>query len=942
MPLSPSNRSRRAHAFCLIACPASVALSCAPLACAPSDEAWLRARLTHVAEPTLDALFHADDASFRDFARNAGGASIEQLERSLYATLDATSSERWSTSRRRILPPLRRVVACEGELFGFVGNKGWIARFESLSDEEGMALVRCLERRRESSRNPMEELAAIARELDRLGCADDAARVRLDRARLGSNVAAEAEVLAREALAAAREAGRASLVCEALGDLAALDARRGEIDSLAAHIQEAMTIAVAHRLPQAADLAYFHSGWMQGQGRQGLAAELREAAVRMGREFGAGAREIDFLLMALSIHADYGNWHLVEKDLHRAEPLLSLVQEAEGIPTDGAVQSGVFPGLQARYEETKRSLRVYEGRRLMQTGRIEAAEQEFQTLLDEDHQRTGNGGPNDASGDVALFFHWGRGLLDNGQAERSLAPIRRGIEISKQQQRAALELRFRMLQLEAEVQLSPLEDAETTFRTVFATPMLRRVDAWTELDADLLESRFAFRRGELVLAWSLAGRAYARLQSLAASAEPSTEPHREIEGAARLWEVVRLLAGDEIDSAYGCELVRAEGHAGVVSPNGKGARHAKSSGRAPEDLRVASDRAREQVLRWTQLTGGAHLLYRVGRDHVERWCALRNRVRCDTLALGPDELRDRVAAVIAEMSRDPNDPEAMIDGALSTALSDLGRVLIPEDASMAGAVLVTADGFLRSLPFEALGVAAGDYVPLLEARDVAYLHGTRLLQQRGEQRGLIVSDPLLPDDLRRRYPSLVELGGRESATLAAQHPDAVVLSGQAATKANLLATWRNAGWIYYAGHLIRDAENPFWTFLPLATEPGAVRIQDARLEILDIRNAALSNCRLVVLSGCRSGAPFVTRRNAMPSLADAFVDAGADAVTFTFWDVRDDAVAELTLPLFEEWTAGNSAANALSEARRRLLRTSTGIRHPFGWAVYGLQLGGLE
>ena len=51
----------------------------------------------------------------------------------------------------------------------------------------------------------------------------------------------------------------------------------------------------------------------------------------------------------------------------------------------------------------------------------------------------------------------------------------------------------------------------------------------------------------------------------------------------------------------------------------------------------------------------------------------------------------------------------------------------------------------------------------------------------------------------------------------------------------------------------------------------------------------MKGCRLAVLSGCGSGAPFADGVITAPSLGDAFLDAGADASMQTFWRIRDES-----------------------------------------------------
>ncbi len=163
-----------------------------------------------------------------------------------------------------------------------------------------------------------------------------------------------------------------------------------------------------------------------------------------------------------------------------------------------------------------------------------------------------------------------------------------------------------------------------------------------------------------------------------------------------------------------------------------------------------------------------------------------------------------------------------------------------------------------------------------------------------------------------------------------------------ATRTALFGVWEQAPFVYVAAHFIRDPELPYLTFLPLTQAPGSPRIEESYLDVDDIRTADLRRCRLVVLSGCASGAPYVTAGKAAPGLGDALVDAGALAVVDTFWRVRDDEAARLMQGFIQEWAAdGQPPELALPAAQRAYLHGPRGARHPFTWAAYAVRLGRL-
>jgi CHAT domain-containing protein len=125
------------------------------------------------------------------------------------------------------------------------------------------------------------------------------------------------------------------------------------------------------------------------------------------------------------------------------------------------------------------------------------------------------------------------------------------------------------------------------------------------------------------------------------------------------------------------------------------------------------------------------------------------------------------------------------------------------------------------------------------------------------------------------------------------------------------------------------------TFLPLAVAPDAPR-EHAVLDILDVRNASFRGTRLVVLSGCGSGAPWVGTVMA-PGLGDAFLDAGAAAVLQTRWEIEDAFARDLVTEFTRRFAEGQDPVTALNAVKREARHRGMA---PFHWASYSIVLGG--
>jgi CHAT domain-containing protein len=150
---------------------------------------------------------------------------------------------------------------------------------------------------------------------------------------------------------------------------------------------------------------------------------------------------------------------------------------------------------------------------------------------------------------------------------------------------------------------------------------------------------------------------------------------------------------------------------------------------------------------------------------------------------------------------------------------------------------------------------------------------------------------------------------------------------------------RDASYFYFAVHTLRDPAVPYLVLIPLAADSLDTGPDAEYLDILDIRNCDLSRCRVAILSGCSSGAPYVALAGSGPSLGDAFLDSGSGAVIQTFWDVDDNDARNLMTAFVRLWKGTClTEVKTLSEARRRAMMSSDGVRHPSSWASYSIKL----
>lgn len=333
--------------------------------------------------------------------------------------------------------------------------------------------------------------------------------------------------------------------------------------------------------------------------------------------------------------------------------------------------------------------------------------------------------------------------------------------------------------------------------------------------------------------------------------------------------------------------------------------------------------------------GEAHLVFAFVGEKLCRWFATSSGVTLDTLAGDGVAWRDRVSAA-----------QRALHGSLGSdaargrvQLRSLARDLLPErlrsDARLHRLYWSPA-GALAAIPVEALDVGTSDrYEPLASRIEVAALRGRDPERAPGPHVAVLAA-PALSDSQQRLYPQLgpLEQSASEAEDVRALWPEARVLSGHAANESAVLSSWEGSGLIHIAAHLVRLDEIPYYDFIPLA--PGGPGEGDATLEVADVRQQDLSRCELVVLSTCASGVPYVGRRRVGPSMADAFLDAGARSVLRTLRPVEDQEAREFVSRFLREWKQNGHDAVAAAHATRLHLAAEQKWDSPAAWATWSV------
>jgi CHAT domain-containing protein len=171
----------------------------------------------------------------------------------------------------------------------------------------------------------------------------------------------------------------------------------------------------------------------------------------------------------------------------------------------------------------------------------------------------------------------------------------------------------------------------------------------------------------------------------------------------------------------------------------------------------------------------------------------------------------------------------------------------------------------------------------------------------------------------------------EVETIAADLPKpSTVLLGARATETNFKQLPLNQyNVIHLALHGYVDPEYPDRSALIFA--PEQPHTDDGLLQVREIRDLRF-NASLVTLSACDTGVGPVGEEGAA-NIVNAFIEAGAQSVVSTLWELEDHATAQLMTAFYANLSHREEKAEALRQAQLEMLNSGA---PPYYWAGFVL------
>ncbi len=266
-------------------------------------------------------------------------------------------------------------------------------------------------------------------------------------------------------------------------------------------------------------------------------------------------------------------------------------------------------------------------------------------------------------------------------------------------------------------------------------------------------------------------------------------------------------------------------------------------------------------------------------------------------------------------------------------------------------LIVVPDGKLHLLPFSALAnsgqyilashlvsvAPSGTVLDLLRKRtdqtirdDLPYL-GVAAWTSKPPPTTLIAAIRRTVSGPERQELVALPESRNEVETIATDLPrPGTILLGDHATETGFKRLPLNQyNVIHLALHGYADSEFPDRSALVFA--PESPPVDDGLLQVREIRRLPL-NASLVTLSACNTGVGPVGEEG-VANIVNAFIEAGAQSVVSTFWEVEDQATAQLMIDFYQHLGHNEGKAESLRRAQLDMLHSGA---PPYFWAGFEL------
>ncbi len=296
---------------------------------------------------------------------------------------------------------------------------------------------------------------------------------------------------------------------------------------------------------------------------------------------------------------------------------------------------------------------------------------------------------------------------------------------------------------------------------------------------------------------------------------------------------------------------------------------------------------------------------------------------------------------------------------LSTIYNKLFKNYLQEQVKSKSSLIISPDGVLNFLPFEAL---YNEQKYLIEKYAINYISSGRELirqskrkKQKSSEKVVVFGSPdfwlklpknnassLTKDVISQENATIfdiefttLEISKQEIATMKHYYPKLEVYQEENATVENLFKI-QNPKILHISTHgfFLDNKNNPnpmLATALAFAGANYANYKNDARgiATALKLSGLKLQHTELVVLSACETGLGKIDQAEGVTGLPKAFIQAGAKHVMMSLWSVSSKETVTLMQHFYENIHKGDNYATALHKAKLQMI-----TMHPYYWSAF--------
>ena len=326
----------------------------------------------------------------------------------------------------------------------------------------------------------------------------------------------------------------------------------------------------------------------------------------------------------------------------------------------------------------------------------------------------------------------------------------------------------------------------------------------------------------------------------------------------------------------------------------------------------------------TVLPEGTLLVEYFGLQERQIACVLTR----DDLRIYPVTLQSRIKKLLQllqfQLSKFRLDPEyvSRFSGALlestQSHLAGLYQELVAPIRHLLDGkrIVFVPHGLLHYVPFHAL--YDGEHY-LLDSFPISYAPSASVFALCQNKAVNTSGDSLILGVPDAQAPAISE----EVEALTKILPNARAFVGDAANESTLRTYGPRSRTVHIATHGYFRQDNPVFS---------SIRLAGSHVSLYDLCHLSLP-AELIVLSGCATGLNVVTPGDELIGLVRGLLQAGAQSLLVSLWDVHDDSTREFMIAFYTRLQQGLSKSAAVQASMMELRQHRP---HPYYWASFSL------